>query len=80
VQSCGNGHADGLEASALALRNGVMELGAAIDEFMLAMYASEMLNLLFTKGRFREASRANAWFLALEHAVFLSFERRGELQ
>jgi hypothetical protein len=57
-----------------------MELGAAIDEFMLAMYASEMLNLLFTKGLFREGSRANAWFLALGHAVFLSFERRGELQ
>lgn len=77
MQSCGNGHADGVEASAPALRNGVMELGAAIDEFMLAMYTSEMLNLLFTKGLFREGSRANASFLALGHAGFLSFERRG---
>lgn len=61
-----------------ALRSRVTEFRAAVDEFMLAMYAYEMMNLLLTKGLLREASRVSAWSLALWHAVFLSFERRGE--
>lgn len=51
------------------LRNGVTELRASVDEFMLAMYASEMMNLLFTRSLLCEAPRANAWSLALGRAA-----------
>lgn len=59
------------------LNNGVTELCAVVDELMLAMYASAMDDFLVDNGILRDLARANAW---LEHAVFLSFEPRGELQ
>jgi len=64
--------ADGAEA----LNKGVTEFCAVVDEHMLAMYAYAMVNFLVDKGILRDLARANAWFLALEHAVFRSFERR----
>jgi hypothetical protein len=47
---------------------------------MLAMYAYAMGYFVVDKGILRDLARANAWSLALERAVFLSFEPRRVLQ
>lgn len=67
-------------SSVPALHEGVTEFHATVDEYMPSMYARTMSNALIPKGLLRDLPRADAWSFAREHAVFLNFERRGELE
>jgi len=54
------------------------QLRATVEELGLTMYAAVMPNLMSTKGLIPESP--NAWPWAMGHALFVRFERQGEVQ